>query len=76
MQHRNVFKLVPSCSIRLPLTLTVAVPDQLHVVGAVAVETQRLVHTPMRAAAIIDQTLVLICKKTNITSPSVDSWTA
>lgn len=52
-----------SCSIRLPLTLTLAVTDQLHVVGAAAEETHRLIHAIMRTAAIIDQTLVLICNK-------------
>lgn len=54
-------KEVASCSVML--TLTLAVPDQPHAAGAVAVETQRLVHTPMRTAAIINLALVLICKK-------------
>lgn len=47
---------------RLSLTLTLAVPHQPHVVGAVAEETHRLVLTLMRAASIIDPTLVLICE--------------
>lgn len=50
------------CSIGLPLTLTLAVSDQLHVVGTAAEEAQRLIHTMMRTAAITDLTLVLICK--------------
>lgn len=46
-------------------TLTLVVLDQLHVVGTFADEALRVVDAVMRAASVIEQTLVLICKHTS-----------
>lgn len=45
------------------LTLTAGVIDLPHVVGADAEVTHRQVETLMRAAPIVDLTLVLSCKR-------------